>query len=160
MRVGDDQPPVTALGADDDCVMLVARDRRACGNDTERLVAEVEHPAMRGERIDAQDSVGADVGLPTLKDILSELKKPGRDPREAFEPPELVEPLKRLVLRQRVESSPVQGLIERVRLYCSVYDPAARRYRFDYSLIVEILAGSLALGIALVGIVAGLRHVK
>jgi uncharacterized protein len=31
--------------------------------------------------------VGDDVGLPTLKDILSELKKPGRDPREAFEPP-------------------------------------------------------------------------
>src|SRR5262249_38570504 len=31
--------------------------------------------------------VGADVGLPTLRDILSELKKPGRDPRDAFEPP-------------------------------------------------------------------------
>lgn len=31
--------------------------------------------------------VSADVGLPTLQDILSELKKPGRDPREAFEPP-------------------------------------------------------------------------
>jgi uncharacterized protein len=31
--------------------------------------------------------VGDDVGLPTLKDILSELRKPGRDPREAFEPP-------------------------------------------------------------------------
>ncbi|HEY9226611.1 MAG TPA: Tex family protein [Gemmatimonadaceae bacterium] len=31
--------------------------------------------------------VGDDVGLPTLRDILAELKKPGRDPREAFEPP-------------------------------------------------------------------------
>jgi uncharacterized protein len=31
--------------------------------------------------------VSADVGLPTLQDILNELKKPGRDPREAFEPP-------------------------------------------------------------------------
>ena len=31
--------------------------------------------------------VGDDVGLPTLQDILAELKKPGRDPREAFEPP-------------------------------------------------------------------------
>jgi protein Tex len=28
-----------------------------------------------------------DVGLPTLRDILAELKKPGRDPREAFEAP-------------------------------------------------------------------------
>ena len=31
--------------------------------------------------------VGADVGLPTLEDIQRELVKPGRDPREAFEPP-------------------------------------------------------------------------
>jgi len=31
--------------------------------------------------------VAADVGLPTLRDIVAELKKPGRDPREAFEPP-------------------------------------------------------------------------
>ena len=26
-------------------------------------------------------------GLPTLRDIVAELEKPGRDPREAFEPP-------------------------------------------------------------------------
>ena len=27
------------------------------------------------------------MGLPTLQDILSELRKPGRDPRQSFEPP-------------------------------------------------------------------------
>jgi uncharacterized protein len=31
--------------------------------------------------------VSDEVGLPTLKDILSELRKPGRDPRAAFEAP-------------------------------------------------------------------------
>jgi uncharacterized protein len=31
--------------------------------------------------------VSADVGLPTLEDIQKELMKPGRDPRDAFEPP-------------------------------------------------------------------------
>ncbi len=31
--------------------------------------------------------VSDDVGMPTLVDIADELKKPGRDPREAFEPP-------------------------------------------------------------------------
>jgi uncharacterized protein len=31
--------------------------------------------------------VSDDVGLPTLRDILTELKKPGRDPRDAFEAP-------------------------------------------------------------------------
>jgi uncharacterized protein len=38
-------------------------------------------------RISLERYVGADVGLPTLRDILAELKKPGRDPREAYEPP-------------------------------------------------------------------------
>ena len=38
-------------------------------------------------RVSLERYVGADVGLPTLRDILSELKKPGRDPREGFEPP-------------------------------------------------------------------------
>ncbi len=33
----------------------------------------------------------AEVGLPTLEDILSELSKPGRDPREAFEAFEFAE---------------------------------------------------------------------
>ena len=39
------------------------------------------------KRLRLEKYVGDDVGLPTLRDILSELKKPGRDPREAFEPP-------------------------------------------------------------------------
>jgi protein SCO1/2 len=70
---------------------------------------------------------------------------------EAFEPPELVEPLKRLVLRQRVERSSVQGLIERVRLYCTVYDPAARRYRFDYSMLAAGLPPLFALAAVALG---------
>lgn len=35
------------------------------------------------DRISAQDYVGGDFGLPTVNDIINELKKPGRDPREA-----------------------------------------------------------------------------
>ena len=36
------------------------------------------------ERIDLNRYVSADVGLPTLRDIIAELKKPGRDPRASF----------------------------------------------------------------------------
>jgi uncharacterized protein len=39
------------------------------------------------ERLDLERYVSDDVGLPTLRDILSELRKPGRDPRDVFEPP-------------------------------------------------------------------------
>jgi protein Tex len=38
-------------------------------------------------RIDPARYVGDGVGLPTLEDILAELRKPGRDPRDAFEAP-------------------------------------------------------------------------
>ena len=38
-------------------------------------------------RIELERYVGADVGLPTLTDIVAELRKPGRDPRSTFEPP-------------------------------------------------------------------------
>jgi uncharacterized protein len=37
------------------------------------------------KKIDPNRYVGEDVGLPTLNDIISELAKPGRDPREQFE---------------------------------------------------------------------------
>jgi uncharacterized protein len=37
------------------------------------------------KKIDLQKYVSAEVGLPTLRDIIDELSKPGRDPRKAFE---------------------------------------------------------------------------
>ena len=37
------------------------------------------------KKLDLQKYVSADVGLPTLKDIVAELAKPGRDPRKQFE---------------------------------------------------------------------------
>ncbi|WP_321389846.1 Tex family protein [uncultured Desulfuromusa sp.] len=36
------------------------------------------------DAIDLNNYLAADVGLPTLRDIIAELKKPGRDPRETF----------------------------------------------------------------------------
>jgi uncharacterized protein len=37
--------------------------------------------------VNVKQYVSNDVGIPTLNDILSELRKPARDPRNAFEPP-------------------------------------------------------------------------
>ena len=39
------------------------------------------------DRIELRKYVSGDVGMPTLVDIAAELRKPGRDPRAAFEPP-------------------------------------------------------------------------
>ena len=44
----------------------------------------IRHESLR-KKIDKQKYVADGVGLPTLNDILAELAKPGRDPRERFE---------------------------------------------------------------------------
>lgn len=47
------------------------------------------------DRIALAQYVSDDVGMPTLRDIVAELKKPGRDPRSAFEPPAFREDLQK-----------------------------------------------------------------
>jgi protein SCO1 len=77
-----------------------------------------------------------------------------------FVPPLLVEPLKRLALGEVIERGGVASLVGQLKLLCTIYDPSSGRYRFDYSLIVEVVAGVLALGLAAVGIVAASRNVR
>lgn len=61
-------------------VMQMAGD---LGATVEELVGD---PA-KAEAIDLGRYLSGEVGMETLKDILDELKKPGRDPRKSFEPP-------------------------------------------------------------------------
>lgn len=62
-----------------------------------------------------------------------------------FEVPAIVEPLKELVLGRRSEWSSLDGIMNRVRLFCTVYDPRSERYRFDYSVVIGIVIGVVAL---------------
>ena len=60
-----------------------------------------------------------------------------------FELPWLVEPLKDLVFNRSSGSGHMfSGLIDKVMLFCTVYDPATGRYRFDNSLFVQIAVGA------------------
>ena len=61
---------------------------------------------------------------------------------ETFATPHLVQPLKELVLGTPAPLASLEDLIKAVRLYCTIYDPAADRYRFDYSLFVQIAIGA------------------
>ncbi len=47
------------------------------------LPALITQPELL-EKITLEQYVDGDIGLPTLRDIIAELKKPGRDPRESF----------------------------------------------------------------------------
>ncbi len=47
-------------------------------------VSELMADKKRRDSVNLQKYVGGDVGLPTLRDIMAELEKPGRDPREGI----------------------------------------------------------------------------
>ncbi len=64
---------------------------------------------------------------------------------EYFDSPFLVEPLKDLVFGRNSDPLTVEGLVNRLRLFCTLYDPAAQRYRFDYSVFIGLTIGSVAL---------------
>ncbi|WP_319583465.1 Tex family protein [uncultured Pseudodesulfovibrio sp.] len=59
---------------------LVKKMARDAGCSVAELVANADSRA----RVDIESYVSEDVGLPTLRDIMNELAKPGRDPRAEF----------------------------------------------------------------------------
>lgn len=65
---------------------------------------------------------------------------------ENFDLPMLVQPLKELLSGQAAQSFTLENVWEKVKLYCTVYDPNAGRYKFDYGIFFEIFAGLTTLG--------------
>ncbi len=67
---------------------------------------------------------------------------------DQFEVPLFVGPLLELAQAKPVPQGNLQALFDQVRLLCTVYDPVAGRYRVNYVIVVELLAGaSIILGI-------------
>jgi len=62
----------------------------------------------------------------------------------AFELPWLVEPIKELVYNRPQPGDHIgSGLLNRIKLFCTVYDPNSGRYKFDYSLFVGMAVGAI-----------------
>ena len=72
---------------------------------------------------------------------------------DAFPTPALVEPLKELVWGKASRTSTVDGWLNGLKLLCTVYDPAADRYRFDYSVFMAAFTGIVCLGSIIVFVV-------
>ena len=64
----------------------------------------------------------------------------------APEPPALVEPLKEILYGKQVSASPLDGWINNIKLFCTVYDPSTGRYHFDYSIFIALGLAFLMLG--------------
>ncbi len=83
LRVSGGSHPLDASAVHPAPYALVAKIARDRGVELKDLVG---NEAVLSS-LDLTPYVSADVGLPTLHDIVTELRKPGRDPRESFVPP-------------------------------------------------------------------------
>lgn len=77
---------------------------------------------------------------------------------ESFAIPTLVEPLKDLVFGRKASTKNWDGWINGIKFFCTVYDPTAGRYKFDYSLFVAIASGILSLGVVAIFVVRAWRQ--
>jgi protein SCO1 len=151
-----------ALGADSFAVVTIGFDTR---NDTpERMLAfaraqGIDRPNWQflsgaGRTVDAlAEQVGfvaypAPQGFDHLA-LTTIVDQEGRIYRQiyggVFEAPAVVEPLKELVLGRRSDWTNLEGLVNRVRLFCTLYDPRTGAYRFDYTPFIAIAIGLVAL---------------
>jgi uncharacterized protein len=102
LRVAGGAHPLDGSAVHPERYELVQRIASDLGLKVEELVGN----ASAVERIDLKKYLGEGLGEPTLRDIVAELKKPGRDPRADFEPPrfrEDVEKLEDLTLGMQLE---------------------------------------------------------
>jgi uncharacterized protein len=81
LRIGDAANPLDASAVHPESYPLVEQ----MATDLNCSVKELMSSNELRKQLDLKKYVNEKVGLPTLTDILSELEKPGRDPRQTFE---------------------------------------------------------------------------
>jgi uncharacterized protein len=80
LRITDGTEPLDASSVHPEAYGVARRIVAACGRDLRTLMGD--KAALAG--LDPRSFVDERFGLPTVRDILAELEKPGRDPRPAF----------------------------------------------------------------------------
>ena len=83
-------------------------------------LAELVGDSTLARRIDITRYTGEGVGEPTLRDIVAELDKPGRDPREEFEPPKFRDDVNSLEDLQ--EGMRLEGVVTNVTAFGAFVD--------------------------------------
>ncbi len=76
----------------------------------------------------------------------------------SFKAPDLGEPLKELIFGNRQDVNLVEGWINNIKLFCTIYDPHSGRYEFDYSIFIGLFMGLLILGAIAIFILREWRH--
>lgn len=80
LRIANGTEPLDASSVHPEAYGVARKIVAACGRDLRAVMGD----GAALKRLCAEDFVTADFGLPTVRDILTELEKPGRDPRPGF----------------------------------------------------------------------------
>lgn len=116
LRIRDGANPLDASGVHPERYPLVdtiAKDLRCSIPDL------LTNPALRS-KIEPKRYVTAEVGLPTLQDIIQELAKPGRDPRKKFEVFEFADGVEKL--EQLQPGMKLPGIVTNVTAFGAFVD--------------------------------------
>ncbi|MDP9348932.1 MAG: RNA-binding transcriptional accessory protein, partial [Gemmatimonadota bacterium] len=116
LRVRGGEHPLDGSAVHPERYALVETIARDIGVALEGLVGNEE--AIR--RVEPRKYVGDGVGLPTLEDILAELRKPGRDPRRGFEAPAFREDVQKV--EDLKEGMTLQGTVTNVVAFGAFVD--------------------------------------
>ena len=82
LRINNADNPLDNSAVHPERYQMVHQMAKDCKTDVEMLMSD----ATVRKQINLKKYVSAEIGLPTLKDIMQELEKPGRDPRVDFRP--------------------------------------------------------------------------
>ena len=82
LRIRDGSNPLDASAVHPESYKVVETIAKDLGHPLDQVVGD----ASIAEQIDPRRYINEKVGLPTLNDIIEELARPGRDPRQEFEP--------------------------------------------------------------------------
>jgi uncharacterized protein len=116
LRISGADNPLDASAVHPERYGLVERMARDLGVSVAQLIEQGELV----DKIDPQRYAADDVGQFTLRDILGELKKPGRDPRSSFEPPKFRDDVRTLAdLKPDME---LEGVVTNVTAFGAFVD--------------------------------------
>lgn len=118
LRIRDGKHPLDNTAVHPERYTLVERMARDVGVSLAELVGNEGALERLAGRLEGYRS--DDVGLPTLQDILDELRRPGRDPRETFEPPAFRDDVREM--KDLQEGMALEGVVTNVVAFGAFVD--------------------------------------
>ena len=116
LRIRGAENPLDASAVHPERYMIVDRMAADAGMPVRELVGN----PLAAKKIDIRRYITDEVGEPTLKDIVAELAKPGRDPRAVFEPPKFREDVTKI--EDVREGMKLEGVVTNVTAFGAFVD--------------------------------------